>query len=277
MIEFAPNLYHQFLEVPVRERLAAAAEAGFRAVEWHFPYELSKQELARQCAEHGLRFTYAVVPVDWRRDKGLAALPGREADFRAAAEKGLDYASHVGFTALQVGAGQVPPGVDRQACLDVFAKNLDWICGQAAGLPLTLCIEGVCNARFPGFAITTIADAAAMLRRVDRPNLKLVFDTYHLRMEETGPLLPLLERHWADIGHVQIGNAPGRHEPGEGEIDLHFLLDRLEERGWKAPIGLEYDPAHDTWTSLRWMQRYGYEAPRRPARYTGALRAAVAV
>jgi len=263
-ITFAPNLYHQFLELPARERFAAAAEAGFQAVEWHFPYELSKQELAQRCADHGLRFTYAVVPVDWSNNKGLAAIPGRESEFLRAAEKGLDYAEHVGFHALQVGAGVVPPGVARQACIDTFVRNLERICTMAQHLPLTLCIEGVCEARFPGFAIQTIAEAAAVLAQVGRPNLKLVYDTYHLRMQEQGPILPLLERHWQQIGHVQIGNAPGRHEPGVGEIDLHHVIESLAARGWSQPVGLEYDPHHDTWTSLAWLTRYGHRNVVRP-------------
>jgi hydroxypyruvate isomerase len=265
-ITFAPNLYHQFLELPARERFAAAADAGFRAVEWHFPYELSKHELAQRCADHGLRFTYAVVPVDWSQNKGLAAIPGRESEFLRAAGKGLEYAEHVGFHALQVGAGVVPPGVPRQACIDTFVQNLDRICKMAQGLPLTLCIEGVCEARFPGFAIQTIGEAAAVLAQVARPNLKLVYDTYHLRMQEQGPILPLLARHWHDIGHVQIGNAPGRHEPGVGEIDLHQVIAELQTRGWAQPVGLEYDPAHDTWTSLAWLTRYGHRPITRAAR-----------
>jgi 2-dehydrotetronate isomerase len=267
-IRLAPNFHHQFTELPVRERFAAAAALGFDAVEWHFPYELPKDELRALLDANGQRFIYAVTPSDWASgDYGLAGQPGREEAFRRAADKGLEYALALDSYSMQVAPGGIPAGVERERCVDTLARNLEYLCDQAKGTPLTLCLEGVCDARFPGktFVLQTIAHAAEMVQLLGRENLKVVFDTYHLRMQEQGPLTELLERYFPLIGHVQIGNAPVRNEPGTGEIDLDFLLARLREKGYRHWVGLEYDPSRDTWSSLMWANRYGYRVHEREA------------
>jgi hydroxypyruvate isomerase len=258
MARFAPNLYHQFLELPTRRRFAAVREAGFDAIEWHFPYELPRDELRTLLRDNGLTFVNAVTPVDWTKEKGLAAQPGREADFKRAAAIGLDYALHCDFKTLHPGPGQIPPGVERARCIDTFVRNLDDLCGQALGSSLTLVIEGVCNARFPNYVLQTMNDAIDVVKLVNRPNLKVVYDTFHLRHEEKGPLVDILERSWDYIGHIQIGNAPIRYEPGVGELDLFYLIDRIDAKGFQGWIGLEFDPSKDTWSSLTWANRYGY-------------------
>lgn len=261
MIRLAPNFHHQFTELPARERFAAAAALGFDAVEWHFPYEIPKQEMRDLLRDNGLRFIYAVMPSDWAAGNyGLAGQPGREEVFRRAADLGLDYMLSIGAYSMQVAPGAVPPGEERQRCFDVLHRNVEYLCDQAKGSGVTLCLEGVCDARFPGksFVLRTIADAAGVVEALGRDNLKVVFDTYHLRMQEQGALTDLLDRYFDLIGHVQIGNAPVRHEPGVGEIDLDFLLCRLDARGYQHWVGLEYDPSKDSWSSLGWAARYGY-------------------
>lgn len=268
MARFAPNFYHQYLELPVRERFAAARKSGFDALEWHFPYEIPAAEMKALLEHNDLEFTYAVMPVDWRRDMGLGGQPGRQDEFRAVAEKGLAYLSEIGANFMQVGAGIVPPGADRDHCLDVFTANLDWVGRQAEGAGVGIAVEGVCNARFPGWVNQTIGETAKVVRDVGRANVRLVYDTYHLRMEEKGPLLPLLDEYWPLLGHVQIRNAPGPFEPGVGEIDLFAIVDALDRKGWSAPIGLEFDTSSDTWSSLGWMTRYGYPEQVAPAGVT---------
>ncbi len=265
MPRIAPNLYHQFLELPVRERFAAVAACGFQAVEWHFPYELPAAELKQLLDDNGLAFANAVTPVDWRVSKGLAAQPHQIAEFREAARIALDYAATTGLLTLHPGPGQIPVGVERARCIDVLCENLAFLCDAARGLPVTIAIEGVCNARFPGMVLQTIADAAEVAARVDRPNLGIIYDTFHLRHEEKGPLTALFDRHRDRIVHVQIGNAPLRHEPGVGEIDLFHLMAHIDAAGYRGWIGLEYDPSRDTWTSLRWAERYGHTIPHPPA------------
>jgi hydroxypyruvate isomerase len=261
MARFAPNLYHQFLELPARERFAATAKLGFDAVEWHFPYELPKTELKSLLDDNGLTFTYGVVPADWaNKNYGFGGQPGQEEQFRHAADTALDYALHVPYRALNVGHGILPKGVERQRCVETYVKNLQYICDQAKGSDLLLVVEPVTSAvlKMP-FVLSTMEQATEVYRLVDRKNLKLVYDTYHLRMEETGSLSGVLDRFWSMIGHVQFGNAPTRNEPGVGEIDFDFIIKRLDEKGHQGWIGLEYNPSKDTWSSLAWTNRYGYQ------------------
>lgn len=271
MARFAPNLYHLFLELPVRERFAAVRAAGFDAIEWHFPYELPAPELRDLLQANGLALVNAVTPVDWRRDKGLAAQPGRQDEFRRSAAIALEYATTCGLRTLHPGAGTIPAGVAREACLDALRENLDWLCAQAAGTPLVVTIEGVCNARFPGCVLQTLDDALAVVREMDRPNLKLVWDSYHLRNEHKGSLLTLLQQAWPAIGHIQIGNVPGRHEPGVGDIDLHAVIREIDRSGWTGWIGLELDPSRDSWSSLQWCNAYGAHVGDKPAGVGGVL------
>lgn len=266
MVRICPNLYHQFTELDLRDRFAAAARLGFDAVEFHFPHQLPKEELRALLRDNGLRFIYGVVPVDWSKGEyGLAGQPGREEDFRRAADLGLAYASHCDFWSLQVGHGRLPDGIERARCMETLARNLEYICGQAKGTELRIVIEPVTSARFNfPFVLSTMAQGAEVLHMVDDPRLQLVYDTYHLRMEETGSLSVILDTYWPLIGHVQIGNAPTRNEPGVGEIDLHYLIERIDQKGYGGWIGLEYDPSLDTWASLMWAKRYGYPITARP-------------
>jgi hydroxypyruvate isomerase len=273
MARFAPNLYHLFLELPAAERFAAVRAAGFDAVEWHFPYELDKHCLHRLLQDNGLVLVNAVTPVDWRRDKGLAAQPGRRDEFRRSAETALEYAALCGWLTLHPGAGTVPVGTPRQACIDTFKDNLQWLCAQARSLPLRITIEGVCNARFPGCVLQTLDDALDIVRDLDLPNLRLVYDTFHVRHEHKGSLIELLRSSWPHIGHIQIGNVPGRHEPGVGEIDLHAVIREIDTLGWQGWIGLELDPSRDTWSSLMWANAYGYRVEPSPHAAHGVLAA----
>ena len=260
MARFAPNLYHHFLELPAPERFAAAAKAGFDAVEWHFPYELPKEELKSLLYDNGLTFTYGVVPADWaNKNYGWGGQPGQEENFRRAADIALDYALHVPYRAMNVGHGMLLPGVERARAVETYVRNLQYVCDQAKGSDLLVVVEPVTSARFnTPFVLSTMEQGAEVYRLVDRPNLKLVYDTYHLRMEEQGSLTGVLDRFWPMIGHVQFGNAPTRNEPGVGEIDFDWLIKCLDEKGHKGWIGLEYDPSMDTWSSLMWANRYGY-------------------
>jgi hydroxypyruvate isomerase len=260
MARFAPNFHHQFLELPPRERFAAAARLGFDAVEWHFPYELPKAELKSLLDDKGLTFTYAVVPADWvNKNFGFAGRPGQEEQFRRAAATALEYALHVPFRALNVGHGMLPKDMERQRCVETYVKNLQYICDQAKGSDLLLVVEPVASAANNApFVLSTMEQGAEVYRLVDRKNLRLVYDTYHLRMEEIGTLTDVLDRFWPMIGHAQFGNAPTRNEPGVGEIDFDFIIKRLDEKGYQGWIGLEYNPSKDTWSSRVWANRYGY-------------------
>ncbi len=259
MIRFAPNLYHLFLELPIRERFAAIAKIGCTAVEWHFPYELPKDELKSILDEHGLEFTYCVVPADWDAGvRGLGAQPGKQDEFRRAADQALDYITHCDFYSINVGAGPVPEGESRERCVATYVENLTYIADAAGDHRCKFLLEPVTSRRIPDWAMQTMAQARDIVEAVDRPNVGLVYDTFHMRYEETGTLSDSMDEYWPLIGYVQIGNPPDRHEPGVGELDLLWIARRAIEKGYGGAIGMELDPSVDSWTSLLWMNELGY-------------------
>jgi len=256
---FSPNFHHLFTELPPHERCAAAARCGCTEVEWHFPYALTKEELKQQLDDNGLEFIYYVVPVDWSKGVwGLGAQPGKQDEFRRAAERALEYAALCDIYSINVGAGPVPAGEDKRRCVDTYVENLIWMSEQAEGLRLKLLLEGVAAERVPNWAMQTMAEADAIRRATGQARVQLVFDTYQLRWQEQGPLTPIMDEYWDHIGHIQIGNTPQRFEPGVGEMDLLWLVERAYAKGYQGCVGLEHDASKDTWSSLLWMNKYGY-------------------
>lgn len=258
-IRFSPNFHHLFNELPPHERCAAARKCGCDEVEWHFPYALTKEELKQQLDDNGLEFIYFVVPVEWDKGVwGLGAVPGKEDEFKSAASRALEYAALCDIYSINVGAGPVPEGEDRQRYVDTYVENLIWMAGQAEGLRLKLLLEGVAAERVPNWTMQTMAEADAIRRATGQDRVQLVFDTYQLRWQEQGPLTPIMDEYWDHIGHIQIGNTPVRFEPGVGEMDLLWLVERAYAKGYEGCVGLEHDPSMDTWSSLLWMNKYGY-------------------
>ena len=257
---FAPNLRWLFTEWPLRERFAAARAAGFEAIEFSPHDEVSPEELARWLADEGLQDVCALTPLAWSAgERGLAGLPDRVAQFRDSAERGLEFATRCGIAQLHPASGEVPAGVDRERCLAVYRENLAWFAERARAAGVTVVFEPVCTARFPRFLVHRLDEATALIDEVGAPNLKLVFDTWHVQMEEGQPARRL-DEVWPYVGHVQLGNPPGRHEPGAGELDLLWFVDRFRDKGYAGAIGLEYTPSADTRSSLAWAQRYGIDA-----------------
>ena len=156
-------------------------------------------------------------------------------------------------------AWYVADGCGAAALCRNLCQNLQYVCDQAKGSGLLVVVEPVTSARFnTPFVLSTMEQGAAVFRQVDRTNLKLVYDTYHLRMEEAGSLSGILDRFWPMIGMHSSAMSPTRNEPGVGEIDFDYIIKRLDEKGHKGWIGLEYDPSKDSWSSLTWTNRYGY-------------------
>lgn len=258
-IRFSPNLHHLFKELPPHRRLEAVRKCGCDEVEWHMPFALTKEELKQQLDDLGLEFIYFVVPVDWDKGVwGLGAQPGKEQEFRRAASIALEYAALCDIYSINVGAGPVPKGESKERCIDTYVKNLIWMSEQARGMRLKLLLEGVAAERVPDWAMQTMAEANAIRRATGQDRVQLVFDTYQLRWQEQGPLTPIMDAYWEHIGHIQIGNTPKRFEPGVGEMDLLWLVERAYAKGWQGCVGLEHDPSMDSWSSLMWMNKYGY-------------------
>lgn len=261
MPKFAANLTMMFNEVPFPARFAAAARAGFKGVEFLFPYELPAPEAGRLLRESGLvNALFNLPPGDWAAgERGLASLPGREADFRAGVAVAIEYALALGTPTLHAMAGLLPAGADRERHRAVYVENLRFAAREVARHGRTLVIEPINPRDMPGYFLNTQADAHAVREAVAEPNLKVQMDLYHAQIVE-GDLAVKLRRHVADIGHVQIAGVPDRHEPDDGEVNYPYLFRLLDELGYAGWVGCEYRPRGVTEYGLGWFRAAGREA-----------------
>ena len=259
MLRFDPNLRWLFTEYPVLDRYEAAAKAGFRGVEVAFPYEFPAAQIAARLNDHDLKLVQILSPFDWDGgERGIAALPERVADFRASIDIAIDYALQVGKPLIHVMTGNVGPAMDWSRCWATFLENLDWAAPRLEREGLKIILEPCTKARFPNYLYSRLDQGIAAIRALSHTNIKLCYDTYHVQMEE-GALTAHLEALYSDIGHIQIGNVPGRHEPGTGEIYFPYLFERLEALGWQGWIGCEYTPSAHTLDTLGWGAQYGIQ------------------
>lgn len=261
MLRFDPNLRWLFTEVPMLDRYAAAAKAGFAGVEVAFPYETPAAETAARLQDNGLELVQILTPLDWAAgERGIAVLPERVDDFRESVRVAVAYAAQTGCKRIHPLAGNVPPGADRQRYHDTLVANLEFAATHAAGAGITVIIEPVCRARFPDFIFKRLEEGVEIIRQVGRGNLKLCFDTFHVQMEE-GALTDRLETYFPHIGHMQIGNTPGRNQPGCGEIHFPYVFEQIERLGWTGWIGCEFAPSGHTLDCLDWAVPYGFRVP----------------
>ena len=261
MPRFAANLSFLFTEIDFLDRFAAAAAAGFRAVEFLFPYDHAASTLKSKLSAAGLEQALFNLPSgDWARgERGLAALPGREAEFRDGVARALDYARALGCKRLHAPAGIVAEGADAEACLHSYVANLTFACDQAAADGITICIEPINQRDMPGFYLRHTTQALTVMHMVRRPNLKLQYDVYHAQISE-GDLATTLSAVIDHVGHVQIANPPLRHEPGEGEINYVYIFNLLDGLGYSGWVGCEYKPKGGTLDSLKWGRPFGIGA-----------------
>lgn len=262
MLKFDPNLRWLFTEIPMLERYAAAARAGFQGVEVAFPYEYPAADMARLLKENGLTLVQILSPFDWDGgERGVGALPGRKEVFRASIQTAVEYASQVGKPMIHVMPGNIGADLDPARCMDIFQENLAWAADVAGAEGMTLILEPCCSARFPAFLYHRIDEGISVIKALNRDNVKLCFDTFHVQMEE-GAITPKLQDAYPYLGHIQVGNVPGRHEPGTGEIHFPYLFEQIEKLGWDRWIGCEYTPSGPTLETLGWGKPYGIRAPR---------------
>jgi len=248
MPRLAANITLLFNEVPFPERFDRAAAAGFAGVECLFPYPWRPADLARRLGDSGLEQVLFNLPAgDWDAgERGIACLPGRQAEFRAGVEKALAYADALGCTRLNCLAGLVPPDLSRPELMDTLAENLDWAAGQLAAEGRTLMVEAI-NSKvdMPGFLLDRSAAVIGLIDRLGRDNVRLQYDIYHMQIME-GDILRTLATCLDRIGHIQFADNPGRHEPGTGELNFSRIFERLDELGYRGWVSAEYRPAGDT-------------------------------
>jgi len=253
MPRFSANLGFLWTDRPLLDRIAAAASAGFRAVELHWPYDVPAELVKNACDRHGLELLGINTPVgDRKGDFGLGALLGRQADFEAGFRQAADYARHSGASSVHVMAGVVEPSAKREAT-EIFAHNLAFAAATAPDL--TLLLEPINQRDKPGYFYSTIGEAAALIAQVGAPNIRIMFDVYHVGVSE-GDILKRLEHHLPMIGHVQSAAVPSRAEPDEGEIAYGAIFSALDQLSYAGWVGCEYRPRAGTDDGLRWLKTF---------------------
>ncbi|KQQ18116.1 hydroxypyruvate isomerase [Methylobacterium sp. Leaf123] len=257
MPRFAANLSLLFTEMPLLDRFAAARAAGFEAVEMQFPYAETKQALAHRLAETGLPLVlHNLPPGDWAAgERGIALLPDRVPEFRDGVARAIDYAGALGCRQINCLAGLAPASNERTRLRATLTDNLAYAADALERAGIRLLIEPINDRDIPGFFLNRLADAAAVIEAVGSENLFIQADLYHMAMMGED-LATELTAHRARIAHVQIADAPGRHEPGTGRIDFSAAFATLDAAGYDGFIGCEYLPAASTEAGLGWMSAY---------------------
>jgi hydroxypyruvate isomerase len=255
MPQFAANLTMLFNEHPFLDRFEAAARAGFKAVEFLFPYAYGVADLQRRLKDNDLKLVLHNLPAgDWDAgDRGLACDPRRIDEFRAGVARGIEYGTALGAPQLNCLAGKAPAGVDDETLRRTFVANLRHAAGELKQAGLKLLIEPINRFDIPGFYLNYTAQALAILDEVGADNAFVQYDIYHAQRME-GELANTLRQHLARIGHIQLADNPGRNEPGTGEINYAFLFAHLDRIGYRGWVGCEYKPAARTEDGLGWMQ-----------------------
>lgn len=253
-MKFSANLGFLWTDRPLPDAIRAASSAGFDAVELHWPYDVDPDAVAAALAETGL----SCIALNTRRgdvargENGLAALPGRETEARAAIDEALAYAGRIGAGHVHVMAG-VAEGADARAA---FVGNLAHACEKAAPLGITVLIEPLNRHDAPGYFLRTTAQAISVMEAVDHAELRLMFDCYHVARTEGDPtrrLADLLPR----IGHIQFASVPDRGPPDHGDVDYDRVFGEISRLGYDRPLGAEYRPGDDTDATLGWLRRIG--------------------
>jgi len=266
MPRFAANLSMLYSELDFLDRFEAAAKDGFEGVEYLFPYEHPAAELAARLKAHGLQqVLFNGPPGDWNAgERGLACLPGREAEFRAGIAKALDYAAALDCPRVHVMAGLVPEGLAREAVQPVYAENLRWAAGEAAKAGCDLLIEPINMRDIPRFFLNRQDHAHEIVEAIGAPNLKVQMDLYHCQIVE-GDVAMKIRQYLPTgrVGHFQIAGVPERHEPDVGELNHPYLFGVIDavaaQCGWQGWVGCEYRPARGavaggTSAGLGWLR-----------------------
>ena len=258
MPKLAANLSLLFPQIPFPERFAAAAKAGFKYVEYQFPYPFgSAREIADRARGAGVEVVLHNLPAGdaAKGDRGLTCLPGRVSEFREGVDKAIEYAKAVGCPRLNTLAGVAPADTAKEKLRETLIENLRYAADKLKAAGLTLLTEP-CNRRtIPGFFLSGSKDGIEIIDAVRAPNLLLQYDIFHMQIVE-GDLAKTIERLLPRIGHMQLADVPDRHEPGTGEINFDFLLPEIDRLGYQGWMGCEYIPKGDTAQGLAWAKRY---------------------
>jgi hydroxypyruvate isomerase len=255
MPRFAANLTMMFTEVPFLDRFAAAAEAGFTAVEFLFPYDHPAEEIGRRLHGNGLtQALFNLPPGDWNAgEKGFAALPARFDDLKKSLETALPYAQATGVKRVHLMAG-IAERSDAKA-IEAFYKSVAWAAEFFAPHNLDVVLEPINSRNVPGYFLDDFGFARDLIRELKMANLKLQFDIYHCQIIH-GDVTTRLREMMDIIGHIQIASIPSRNEPDGEELNYPFLFGELDRLGYRGFVGCEYNPRGRTEDGLGWFDQY---------------------
>lgn len=257
MLRFSANLGFLWSGLPLLDRIRAAAGAGFGAVELHWTSGVDPALLRKTCRDHGvelLGFNSEAGDVH-RGEFGLAALPGRQSDFASSIARAIAYAGAAGAGAIHVLAG-LSAGEHKADSRHTFIENMRLAAEAASALDLTLLLEPMNTKDRPGYFYSTVGEVSAMLTAIDRENVRLLFDVYHVAMAGTD-VAAALRRTASSIGHIQIAGVPDRAEPDKGDVDFRAVFKTISEIGYGGWIGCEYRPRTTPEAGLGWIETIG--------------------
>ncbi|MGV2291453.1 hydroxypyruvate isomerase [Trinickia sp. YCB016] len=255
MPKFAANLTMLFNEVPFLDRFKAAADAGFNAVEFLFPYPFSTAELAERLEANKLRLVLHNLPAgNWEGgERGIACLPDRVGEFQEGVGRAIQYAKALKVPQLNCLVGIPTAGVDKDKARSTIVDNLRFAAGELKKEGIKLLVEPCNSYDIPGFALNRSSEGLDVIRAVGSDNLFLQYDIYHMQRME-GELAATIKKNLPQIAHIQLADNPGRNEPGTGEINYAFLFALLDSLGYDGYIGCEYKPRTTTVEGLGWLQ-----------------------
>ncbi|PLS16169.1 hydroxypyruvate isomerase [Bacillus sp. M6-12] len=254
MNQYSVNLSTIFTEVPFLERFKKAKEAGFLFAECQFPYTFSMEDIQQKLEDNQVALALINLPPgNWEQgERGLAVLPDKIQEFKDSVEEGIRYATALKVPNIHCMAGILSEEADKKEAREIYLENLTYAASLMAKQNLSLLIEPINSFDMPGYFLSDIEEANSILSEVNMPNVKLQFDFYHIERIH-GNLLANFKRYKDVIGHVQIADSPGRHQPGTGSIDYQRVFEFLKEVEYKGLIGLEYTPKGNSENSFEWL------------------------
>ena len=258
MPKLAANLSMMFTEVPFMDRFEAAAKAGFKGVEFLFPYEFDLNQMADKIKAHNLQIVLHNLPAgNWGGgERGITCHPDRVGEFQDGVGKGIEAAKKLGVKQLNALAGIVPAGADADKVRATFVSNLKFAAQKLKAEGIRLITEPINTFDIPGFYLNRTQQAVDIIKEVGSGNLFIQHDIYHMQRME-GELANTIKANIGLIKHMQLADNPGRNEPGTGEINYAFLFKFIDELGYDGWIGCEYRPKTTTAEGLGWIKAHG--------------------
>ena len=257
MLKFSANISTLFTEVEFLERFEASSNAGFKAVECHYPYEWEPDQIGAKLSQFDLKLVLHNVPVGNRTagEKGIALIPDRVGEFQESIALAMRYAKTLQCPCVNCPVGLTPDGLAEDLIRETLRNNLRFAAAALEKENIRLVVEALNSRDVPGFYLATTAQAIDVIDEVNHANLYLQYDIYHMQIME-GNLTETIRTNISRIRHIQLADNPGRNEPGTGEINFKNLLRFIDEANYDGWIGCEYTPRGRTEDSLGWLAPY---------------------